>query len=809
MNISTVAPNTNFTMHLIRKEWRQLIPLIGLLTVLGLVLNVFFLLNPSLGQQGADYVLLGMPGLFAVGAGSLLVGQEKESRTLNWLRSQPIPKSQIVLAKSAIAYTCLALIWVVSFVMHSAFSSIHSSSSNNLLDGILHQLSGWILLMVNSVYLTSCGLALAWRLKSAMSSLFSIIPFAIAPWIVSGVVHDALFQANGRWHDNSPSSLWVSIVLLTIGFVSALLYGWQAALQSLSATPAPRPAKASLFSLASTSSSASWFHRKPQVQSQALIRQFLFQNGIVLGGVSATLFSCAILGASATRSIRPQTSGYLIVLSILVACIATCWLGVLTFHGDKLQQRIRFLADRGVASGRVWRTRQVVPLSILIITSLLLGLGVFIASPRFLHGYGMPFESSSYIAPLAMLAVFAILVCVYAFSQWVSQVLRSPIIAAMIAPAFVGVIITYGVFLSVELQTNGLWLAASSLIPFMATLQLNKLWMDGSESRRFFLQHAAWLTAAVLLPIVPLAYSWATIPSMPTDLRMRLTEIVSQEPAETIRSLVRKDKLDGVTSNTPAIPAKVGDEKPWVRTPASLARRQLEREGHLGYQIKELMRSLVLARLNLDQATSQPFKADYRELFEITLQAAIASRGRPLIIDQNHADRAEFLMLNQLRKPDSMEILGDELWNKTMKNLAAFDQRNKARRRAIALNWHKSRTKRDVNDLGFTYRNPTTKDLLFLDRKMDSRAAHLWAVLHAKDPSELAKAKSAWAQGWANEVAPSDDRANRSLFYAFYPYGEIDLWNGSWEQEAIDLAKSASAPTTAGKAIPIGGKTNE
>ena len=83
---------------LLRKEAKQLAPLLIALVACGFVLHL-------LGLIGREYhsfhgvSLIMVPFLFAIGAGPMLVSQEKEQRTLGWIGSLPVNPRSIILSK--------------------------------------------------------------------------------------------------------------------------------------------------------------------------------------------------------------------------------------------------------------------------------------------------------------------------------------------------------------------------------------------------------------------------------------------------------------------------------------------------------------------------------------------------------------------------------------------------------------------------------------------------------------------------------------------------------------------------------------
>ena len=100
--------------YLCWKEVRQVLPLVWMQLGLGLCLQLLFLLHPNRMFVPRFLVFAGMPSLFAVGAGVLLVGQEKERRTLDWLRSLPIAARDLVAVKLATGLVALIAVWCLN-----------------------------------------------------------------------------------------------------------------------------------------------------------------------------------------------------------------------------------------------------------------------------------------------------------------------------------------------------------------------------------------------------------------------------------------------------------------------------------------------------------------------------------------------------------------------------------------------------------------------------------------------------------------------------------------------------------------------
>ena len=104
---------TRLWQGLLWKEAKQVIPLIGMLLGVSALLFIVWAatsrqLNVTLQATG-DIVPLIMPALFAAGAGAILISHEKETRSLNWLASLPIPIRPIVMTKFIVAFAGLML----------------------------------------------------------------------------------------------------------------------------------------------------------------------------------------------------------------------------------------------------------------------------------------------------------------------------------------------------------------------------------------------------------------------------------------------------------------------------------------------------------------------------------------------------------------------------------------------------------------------------------------------------------------------------------------------------------------------------
>ena len=153
------------------KEFRQLWPLIVMLAVIGLLFQVLVLISdPSSTNLLRNLLFLGLPGLFAAGVGALLVGQERDSRTLHWMASLPILRQDIIRVKYFAAIVSLASVWIISFALYVVSNSVSRIGQNvfpyevDISYGILY-----------SIFLLTVSFATAWAIIGSPSDPFDVV----------------------------------------------------------------------------------------------------------------------------------------------------------------------------------------------------------------------------------------------------------------------------------------------------------------------------------------------------------------------------------------------------------------------------------------------------------------------------------------------------------------------------------------------------------------------------------------------------------------------------------------------------------
>ncbi|MEO1526692.1 MAG: hypothetical protein AAFX06_14750 [Planctomycetota bacterium] len=221
------------------KEIRQLLPLAVLLLVVAcLIIVLNAIVSSLLGSRRFalpdEMLMLVFPGLFATGAGPLLVGQERASRTLDWLALLPISSKRLITTKLLVGLSGLGVMWIAAAVMITFFSGTRGwhFGGPNLYSGSLFSYPVWI---AHSVFVLVAGFFVSWKIRSQFYSLVALVPIAFAPLVCTSVL--AAIQGRRFLADEVDS--W-ALVFTAIGL--AIVFPWmiRAAMRTLSPTAAPR-----------------------------------------------------------------------------------------------------------------------------------------------------------------------------------------------------------------------------------------------------------------------------------------------------------------------------------------------------------------------------------------------------------------------------------------------------------------------------------------------------------------------------------------------------------------------------------------
>jgi len=801
------------------KELRQLLPLVTLLPLLVLLLYGFYLLNGDrpverVFQGGNVFLLLMSPALFAVGAGTLLVGQEKEQRTLQWLASLPIPSSSIVRVKLGAGLLGLLALWLFSILLFAPAGLNASSSTGDV---------QWYFWHLNSLYVLLAGYALAWWSRSALVALLLVVPVAAVPYLLA-----LLIDRFAPWDDsahNNPGAL----TLLTCQLVCSLVALWLADRigRRALAPESVRPQTLQSWLPARDryrSDNARAGYGRVQAPLPALLWQFILQSkAMLVGTASMLLIAVGLIAINAARHATQQSQfGWMPSLAWLLGFLATCWLGVSVFQSDSVHGRIRFLADRGIPPRLVWLTRHVAPASIVALFAILVP--TVLVMPSALRW--QPLDASATALLIGLIA----LVVIYIFTQWLGQIIPSPIVSTVAAPFVAMAAIGYGTFSLHSLGAPWWLMLLLALLPLAATLTMTRRWMDRRFGVSYWFSHFGFLAAIIVIPWMPLLLSLARQPGMPADVAQQLDAIASQSPNDSgaLVELVIGPVSDGKGAVSLEWQDAAPVESQWDQQLASVERQMSLSAGKPLHAssvrvLDRLWAITLLTRLALaqevtadtdSQGITDQRQQTHSQLYSrsIRLLAQIAQRMRlsPRIVEQDVADRIEIALLQQLRDPQAVQWMDDSVYRTTAAMLANRAGREQARAQAIAHSWRAfdEELRRDSHLPGMfggynlddePISAGTIRGSLLSRRRVGAAVAELWELSQGKRQAatreRLTNIATYWQQplshygiGIAGRYLRADD-LDRFVHPGFgqSSRGIASQWYADWERQAGEL----------------------
>lgn len=804
-----------YSIHLalLRKEFRQLAPL--LISVLLLCIGGFAMfgllpLHMRATTLPRGYILLLIPALFSVGAGAMSISQEKETRTLGWLSSLPLSKERLIATKFVAALLAWVGLWLSVVLITLVIDSLgFGPVSYSVLydDPESHPIySSWFLYwIVHSFYLLVIGFLTAWRLGSSMTALVAIVPLAIAPSVLRFIFAYARNPGHDFGAAQYDGTLGESLAVIACILFPALWLMNRFAVTALS----PQQIKQPQNPYAATDLATDTTKQSSQTvlsPSSAMLWQFFRQNQTLFLGLCGISFAVALpvlLFADTAHQTRRFPWELLAVITVFTI---TAWMGVLVFQGDNLQDRIRFLAERGVTPAKVWVMRMLFPLG--YVSSVVLFYALVVSRYQ-------QFDSDKWNPPVWL--VFCGMLVVFAYSHWFAQLVRNPILAAIGGPIVASMGIGYIAYAYNELTPMFAYAIALCLAPFVATFLMMRRWMDRRFQWQYWCGHFAILLVAVVAPIVSLAWYVWQAPRMPNYIKLAFLEEAKTMNGQAWYSV--SGGIAGVPNVewNPDGDLQIDKQIEFATKSLDTASRVRILEeiratgtGFSLYGTSALIGNVILARTRADQSSADP-DALKEYCLQIELLAIIAQglRQSDFLISQEEADLVEIALIGELQLPASKERLGQDTWDQYVKDVSDSAARNRARRKAVVISWigHNFQ-KEDWKDYrsslgGF---NISSFQALSNTRMLVTgvgRVDHLaWALLQYLDAGPTASESEKielLGQRWPDD--PNENGTNRMLpnprwkndpkFFRRLQNVQIlpgERWFGAWEKAGEQLA---------------------
>jgi ABC-type transport system involved in multi-copper enzyme maturation permease subunit len=821
---------------LLWKELRQVMPLAVLVLLCGGAVMLLALLvaafNGRLNAQnwsGSYFALVSLPIFFATGVGVLLVGSEKESRTLQWLQSLPISSRQIAWNKTLAMLLSIALVAVVAFLLwmlagicHGVWPLSHPSAQVDR-DFSLATTYGLV-----TFFLAFAGYAFAWRFQSPLVALAMIVPASSLVWLTAYGI-SWINSSNGYTLPDLESRIYLGTLMLTTLFL--MVDSWRQSQRHLvahsssehwfagwtSSFPWTQDASASLLQ----ERGASWLERDRVTPVTGMLWQAIQQYRwwwTVVG-----LFGCVAIGVSSRIPFYPLVEGSPSPLSrydsgfapfvLYLLGVAICWLGVFVYQGENIRDRIRFYADRGVSPLLLWVTRHWIPLLILV--------GLTVVRYLLRGTTGLPSESLLPAVRMMDAGRFlAIGLAIYSVGQWVSQCVNSPVVATVLATVVSNAMIFYYAFALLAMESPWWLLPVPPILFFIATAWLMQPWMERRHDWRFKLKHGMIAVTALAIPLVPGILKMLTIPRSSAEVRRELTALTGSQTVEGLRGngFTKEVRFYNQAASLASVPddfaandanrRKVRVELVQRGWDSATVRQWLGRGG-----IRICITEMLSLRKQLEAEETRhgeqiaDLQSQYRSMLSHFPRLIRELRGTGYLRLCDQAEHLELALLNECRLAEARHRIGDALFWQLADVLAESDQRDHARKVALAQAWWDLKESRRVgnkvrvtspggyNPIQFgAYGSVASGGLasmignLRLLRAPERWAQDLWHLLKQITREDRHRARAEYADKMGFQMTPPDLYTDLIwLGGDAYGVAPCQLWRGDWEESAKAL----------------------
>jgi hypothetical protein len=821
---------------LIWKELRQLLPLVYMLLGVTLALLILGSIVSSM-MPGASVstaaMLLTMPAFFAAGAGAILIGQEKESQTMQWVNSLPIDAKQIFRTKLLVAVAGLSAMWLIASPCLLLSDVMYSQFSRSLFpDPFLLSLGVWI---VHSVYLTLCGIYSSWRCKNVFTGLMLSLALACIPYVLGQLSAETYSLFNFGYatdsvrliHSGGWSIIGIAIVTLLASRASRKVLSPRSS-PSVSLAGSTRSSEANSYLRDQYSPPKSQEIRsKPyQFSIAALIWQKAKHNRGKLTLFAILMFvGVGLFPFNSASQVEGRYLPIVLVSCNVLALLAVSWLGVVAFIGDGSSPAMRFLADRGVSPTRAWWGRHLIAFSIIATSTL-----VYIVAQRFVAAgmfHSVANRSGTTLPMLSAITVLTVLVTVYSLSQWTSQVLRVLAGTAFLAPLISGVVLVWLHSCWSQMGTP-LWLMLAIVaFPLVATWTQMRRHMDGPRNGSFFAVHGLTFFAIFVLPFIWCWRETSAFPRITAQRRADMLASASQVSSPTIAAtnIIRREspveklnqfgQLEVPTAKLVAALNAVGESpNDWLEIDGDQNTPLRADPNFIGRALStaQVMQLRWLDSLKEAPEKTQQHKEIFLEWIDKLTEMSKRLRIHWMIREQGFADRIEIALTRMLSQSDMPLLCDEESIQKAVAMLSDQAGRSESRRRAVLLSWHKyfnDLQARNRHGLGgytvpsYLSHKPFMQQSMLRFAMADLISSELLKLIDAGERGESTLAHREKLRHLTSEdetsllPSPYSDRMQSSLYadqIAAYWQTPGCYWYAEWENAAKSLSSQLQAP---------------
>ncbi|MGB7327186.1 MAG: hypothetical protein WBD31_20085, partial [Rubripirellula sp.] len=694
---------------------------------------------------------------------AVLVGQEREMRTIEWMSSLPLSPGQWVTTKEVVAAVGLAIMWgfaALCLSMIDQGGGVGSRWRISGTPGVSSSAIGYPLWFLFSVYLMLCGFYTAWRVKDQFHAIVLLIALACGPAVLTEAFRET-FNVLSNSNHGTYDLQGVTFVLTAI--LTGMI-GWRSQRAAMTTLLPQIADEQETLARETTGQPASFWSSAPMLGSSwssiiwQSVRSAPIAFAITVAMVLVGLIVPLTLPQGESRSVATNFAPLLILLGPL----AIAWLGVLVFQNDGSAARLRFLADRGVSPTKVYLARHAVPLSTfafcLIVYTIV----------SMWRAESAETQRNPFLVP-SLLTIAMMGWVMYSVSQWTSQLLRTLVLSVIVSPILAAVVLGWLIWSSFALQTPAWVLATVSLVPMFATWWLMPRFMDQRDRPLSFV----WATAVAGIifgaPVIHAAWQISQVPGMASETRNELLRegqrLRKSVAVPYVLSLNRRDSdifksnqldsrvtVDRVTrwlDNEPQTPAT------FIPTLAELRNRSDVPATADQFNVDTIFSRLILERMNFESSGNwDAFSPWLVAASEISRSLRLSVSWR----DQDVADVVEIWIADTLQLPAVAEQASSPAYLSTLKNLPNKTARAKSRRGAVLGSWAAQEfsrriSKSNVIDSGLDFQPPYLVDWI---RKPRAEAIVTTALQALDGKSTVGTLKGDWlVQMHQLQMAPS------------------------------------------------------
>lgn len=509
--------------HLLWKDERSIRSL-TLAIAIGIVgLNLLAVLAGAiLRDQGARWgTALGawflMPNLFALGVGPMLVGNEEETGTLNWLRSLPISWKTVTTSKLITAIASLMALWCTS----SVFMGLHLAS----LDGIPARFkadfaspevaTAVLYFLFYSLLILLCGFVSIFLVRSPVGAVVLSLPLILVVHLVAMYSVERICSTNGYYTPKTLNELnsgqFASVILFGLFVLAGLTAAtFGLAKRRLSGSRKIRWKPKSNQPVYSYRPTIHVRLAKPSIAWALAWQQFRHMAPLAIPIVVLVwiaIFYSVMEGSrghSLNQAVKP--------MAMLCIALGITSLGGMTFYNDSLRRQVAFFADRGISAAKVWGSRLAVSACFVFLCWGPICVAAYFETPT---------EIVSAVFPYAYLTFLVLMA--WSVGALISMSARRPILAFFGAAVAFPILLYPLAFYWVVYPSYVYVLGIVIPIFLLTTFRLCRRWIDGEMGWGFHLRALGWIGIAFAVPsIIVFGHRWISMPGQPTEIRRQL-----------------------------------------------------------------------------------------------------------------------------------------------------------------------------------------------------------------------------------------------------------------------------------------------